>query len=108
MGLVFYRGKFVYGHRHGFGLRWMPHSVQRAIVGAWNPIACRFLGHDTLDLGAIGSKRKEIVCTSCCKEWPPASPIRRACGLTRPAGVTLKASAFPMRVFRCPGPLSTR
>ena len=68
-GLVLHHGKLAYGLRHGFGWRWLPMPVQRAIVSVWNPVACWLHGHDTLDLAAIGSKRKDVVCTSCCKEW---------------------------------------
>lgn len=65
-GIVFDGGRLVYGWKHGFGYRWMPHVIQKIVVNTWNPIACRFLGHWWLDYRWNGVD-KELTCVHCNK-----------------------------------------
>lgn len=69
MGLSTHGYHLVYRVRGGFGYRWLPVVAQETIVKVWNPIACLVWGHDLLDEKALGIGTN-VVCTSCCKEWP--------------------------------------
>ena len=46
MGLVRHGHHLVWGHKHGFGRRWLPDIAKRASVHTWNTLACRVWGHD--------------------------------------------------------------
>ena len=40
------RWHMLYGMNHGFGYRWMPDFIQRAICTFWNHIACAIVEHE--------------------------------------------------------------
>jgi hypothetical protein len=58
-GLKLSEGRLVWG-----GSAWLPEYLQMAIIGAWNPIACHFLGHRYLGRAAPG---QQPVCSDCCQ-----------------------------------------
>lgn len=71
MGLVFNRwGRnrwtLLWRMNGGFGYRWLSRSGQQAIVNVWNPIMCRWFGHDELDEGQF-FKGGQVVCMNCSK-----------------------------------------
>lgn len=60
-GIVRNQHWLLYGWKYGFGRGWLSHRVQRRIVGVWNALSCRLLGHDDKGFGK---------CQACLKPFP--------------------------------------
>ena len=87
MGLTRRGHHLLWGYKHGFGRGWLPYIVKRAIVHAWNPLACRVWGHkwfpafetaaeeiihdDTVEYRGVTTE----VCSACSKERPYHEPL---------------------------------